>query len=107
MEERTRFWDNDLGTLTFRRIEESKNPNLITYVLETQDGRFAKTQRLKRYDVGSRKVLTPMDIRNKEFEIREAKQAMAALAQVLKTQGVAPPINPRFKLTKIGRLTGT
>jgi hypothetical protein len=100
MNETVRFWDDDLGQLTFRRIEESKKPNLLTYVLETKDGRFAKTQRLKRYDIGPRKVLTPMDIYNKKYEVQEMKQAMRELTKVLKTRHL-PATGGRFVLTRI------
>lgn len=100
MNELVQFRDEELGDLIFRRIEESKNPNMITYVLETRDGRFAKTSRLKRYLGGVGKILTLSDERNRKAEIVEMNQAKRALLETLKT-AERPPSGTSYTLTPI------
>ena len=92
MNEIKKIRDPQLGELTFRRIEESKAPNVITYILETRDGLFARVQRLKRYNVNDRRIILPCDIQNKRQEIAEMNHAIKELTGVLKTVNAPPPV---------------
>jgi|DewCreStandDraft_4_1066084.scaffolds.fasta_scaffold114090_3 hypothetical protein len=85
MEERVKIRDDILGDMIFRRIEESGNPNIITYILELKDGRFSRIQRMKRYNLGGRKIITPRDMMNKNLEVEEMKSALKQMLDALKT----------------------
>ena len=104
MTEEKKIYDHELGTLTFKRIEESKNPNLITYILETSDGRFSKTQRLRRYNLGGRKIILGSDMQGKQQEIRECNDAIRQMIQVLKVTPLemVAPKGYKAVLSKIG-----
>jgi hypothetical protein len=107
MNESKTIRDPVLGEATFRRIEESKKPNVVTYVLELRDGRYAQTQKLRRYNLNGRKIITTTDELNKQQEIDEMNSAYQQLLTVLRTQEQSNPVRGTLRpvLThKIGNI---
>lgn len=99
----------ELGEMKFHRYEESQNSNMITYVLELPDGRFAKCSRLRRYKNRQRILITPEDLKNKSLELDEMNRAVVQMAEVLKAQGpnipsAVPQKTNKILLTKIGHI---
>lgn len=94
MNESKKIRDIELGEIVFRRIEESKNRNVVTYILETKDGMYAKCQRLRRYKFpgSGRKIVTVDDEKGKDQEIAEMNDAYRSLLVALRMQvRNAPP----------------